>query len=685
MTAQEPKRIKNPYAVDAAAESPLFVGRETAVSWVQTQLAQPADAQKPLLIAGPARSGKTALLRHLTTLRFEPQHFTPLYIDVSTLPTNSPGSFLRALAFEIHQATNTEFTLRKTQFIAEPLHAFYQQGLQPALVAHERFLLLFDNVDALLAAANGHVSIDLLLALHELLQQAHQSTCLLALTLPDPAPAESEPPWLAQTAAFTLDYLTAAETAVLVQDPVPYPVVADVSDYIHTVTGGRPDAVQRLCHDLFTRWQQQHLQQITVADAAAVWRRRQLAEQWPAAAADAPAFGMNARARSAQTTQTVKRWRTIPRRVLQRVGGAALALVLILGIFGLTVQFVRAQMARADAAALAATQTATAAAFNQIAAERDTAVVASITAIPTRPIDTDNTATPAPSTTSTPTVTPSPTPTYTPTPSEYPPILTRSADGMSMIYIPAGSFLMGSAADDVIAAADEKPQRTVILDAFYIDQYEVNVEQYAAFLNSLGSYQRACENVDCTLPQNLAGYTSYLLEQDLGDGTVQYYPVTGFANYPANHISWYGAKAYCQSVGARLPTEAEWEYAARGADGRIYPWGNTAPDDTRAVFQSNDYSNMKPVDALPDGASPFGIYGMAGSLWEWTADWYNESYYQEAPNRNPTGPETGFMRVVRGGAWPYNNQADRLRSANRLSLSPEFISSTVGFRCARTP
>ncbi|MCA9920921.1 MAG: SUMF1/EgtB/PvdO family nonheme iron enzyme, partial [Anaerolineales bacterium] len=180
-------------------------------------------------------------------------------------------------------------------------------------------------------------------------------------------------------------------------------------------------------------------------------------------------------------------------------------------------------------------------------------------------------------------------------------------------------------------------------------------------------------------------YTNYLIEQDLGDGTVQYIPTTGFSNYPANHISWYGAQTYCQSVGARLPTEAEWEYAARGVDGRIYPWGNSAPDETKAVFQSDSFDNMKPVDALPDGVSPFGLYNMAGSLWEWTADWYNEFYYSEAPNDNPQGPETGFARVVRGGAWPYNNQAERIRTTNRLSLAPDFISSTVGFRCARNP
>jgi formylglycine-generating enzyme required for sulfatase activity len=166
---------------------------------------------------------------------------------------------------------------------------------------------------------------------------------------------------------------------------------------------------------------------------------------------------------------------------------------------------------------------------------------------------------------------------------------------------------------------------------------------------------------------------------------VQYYPITGFANYPINHVSWHGAKNYCDYVGGRLPTEAEWEYAARGTDSRIFPWGNQSPNATLAVFESASYENIKPVDALEDGRSPFGALGMAGSMWEWTADWYSETYYQESPPLDPKGPETGFARVLRGGAWPFNNHADRIRSTNRSSLTPQFISSAVGFRCVYEP
>ncbi len=254
-----------------------------------------------------------------------------------------------------------------------------------------------------------------------------------------------------------------------------------------------------------------------------------------------------------------------------------------------------------------------------------------------------------------------------------------------MILIPGDTFVMGAEENSVVAGPDEKPQHQVTLDSFYIDKYEISVAQYAAFLTQLGAYEAACAGYDCALPRELVGGTSYLSAQDLGDGTVQYTAITGFANYPANHISWYGANAYCEWTGGRLPTEAEWEYTARGTDGRIYPWGNKSPDQTLAVFQSEDFDNLKPVDALPDGASPFGVFGMAGSVWEWVNDWYDERYYQNSPAINPFGPETGLTRTIRGGGWPQNNEADRIRSTNRSALAPQFISGIVGFRCAQTP
>ena len=252
-----------------------------------------------------------------------------------------------------------------------------------------------------------------------------------------------------------------------------------------------------------------------------------------------------------------------------------------------------------------------------------------------------------------------------------------------MLLIPAGTFTMGGRENDYAASPDERPLHDVQLDSFYMDKYEVNLEQYAAFINQQEDNGGLCDTpANCVLARQDSLF-SFLDKQDVGDGTIQYFPLGGYGNYPANNISWDGAVAYCDYVNGRLPTEAEWEYAARGEDGRLYPWGDDFPNETYAVFNSESFDNLVPVDALPDGASAFGIYGMAGSMWEWTADWYDERYYLESPLLNPQGSERGLTKVTRGGAWPFNNQADRIRSSNRNALAPEQLHSIVGFRCVQ--
>ncbi|WP_420642625.1 protein kinase domain-containing protein [Candidatus Leptofilum sp.] len=293
------------------------------------------------------------------------------------------------------------------------------------------------------------------------------------------------------------------------------------------------------------------------------------------------------------------------------------------------------------------------------------------------------TATPLPSPTASPTPLPTTTATSLPTPTPLV-VLTREADGMPQVLIPVTTFLMGARDDDELAEADERSRHEVTLDAFAIDLYEVSVTQYAAFLNTLGEYVAACNSFTC-LSTRFETTRSYLT-----DNTSGYLPLEGFGDYPINNVSWHGASAYCQWVGGRLPTEAEWELAATGGDGRFYPWGDDLQiddDGTIPAVFSGTFSNLQPVTSLPEGASPFGLHHMAGNVWEWVADGYDPIYYDRSPLENPTGADVGTTGdyVLRGGG--YDSPAEELRTTNRASQrAPEFRQiPSVGFRCVTEP
>jgi WD40 repeat protein len=256
------------------------------------------------------------------------------------------------------------------------------------------------------------------------------------------------------------------------------------------------------------------------------------------------------------------------------------------------------------------------------------------------------------------TVTPSPT---APT-SEHQPgdTHTRAKDGMQMVYVPAGEFLMGSTDADSDASDDEKPQHTVYLDAFWIDKTEVSRSQFHMCVNSgMCQTPMTCEH----------------------DSIV--YDYDTFAEFPMTCVDWNQAQSYCQWVGARLPTEAEWEKAARGTDGRKYAWGNSAPDDNKANYNSRT-DNLcvgfsSKVGSYPTGASPYGALDIAGNVWEWCADWYDRDYYSSSPTNNPTGPYSNDKKVLRGGDW-CSNPRD-IRAARRDYTYPDARSMHLGFRC----
>jgi formylglycine-generating enzyme required for sulfatase activity len=244
---------------------------------------------------------------------------------------------------------------------------------------------------------------------------------------------------------------------------------------------------------------------------------------------------------------------------------------------------------------------------------------------------------------------------------------------MVIVKVEAGEFLMGSTdsdIDEVMAEcplckkdffADEQPQHLVFLDAFWIDRTEVTNAQYKLC---------ADEGVCRVVPEHMGNYD----------------PV-GKANYPIVQVTWNDAIVYCKWAGARLPTEAEWEKAARGTDGRRYPWGTEAINCNMANYAAPDghcVGETMSVESYSDlGASPFEAWNMAGNVWEWVNDWYDPNYYALSPAENPPGPAAGKERVVRGGSW--NDGHRNMRSADRGLRDPFDRYGLIGFRCAVSP
>lgn len=227
-----------------------------------------------------------------------------------------------------------------------------------------------------------------------------------------------------------------------------------------------------------------------------------------------------------------------------------------------------------------------------------------------------------------------------------PSVVSDSSDA-SMVLIPEGEFTMGSDNGD----SDEKPVHTVYLNDFYIDRYEVTNALYKVCVTA-----GACDE-----PQNTGNYDN-----------------SQYADHPVVYVDWNMAKTYCEWRGAQLPTEAQWEKAARGTDGRTYPWGEGIGCNKANYLGC--VSDTKPFGSYENGKNSYGIYDMAGNVWEWVADWYSDRYDENSPDENPLGPDSGQYRVLRGGAW--NQDAYLLRTSARLGSEPLDVYLSFGFRCA---
>ncbi len=239
-----------------------------------------------------------------------------------------------------------------------------------------------------------------------------------------------------------------------------------------------------------------------------------------------------------------------------------------------------------------------------------------------------------------------------------------SKDGAPMVLVPAGSFPMGVPSGDRDGGRDEYPRHEVFVGTFAIDKFEVTNGHYLEFVKSAGH----------RVPEHPRNPTRSLWQgESISDE---------LTDRPVVNVDWFDAEAYCRWAGKRLPTEAEWEKSAKGTSDRRFPWGNIEPTSKHLNYnqQWRGGKTLMPVGSYEAGKSPYGVYDMAGNVWEWVNDWYDAGYYEKSPQKNPKGPDTGTKKVIRGAGW--QNETPTVRIFTRVESDPAVRNESTGFRCA---
>jgi formylglycine-generating enzyme required for sulfatase activity len=249
------------------------------------------------------------------------------------------------------------------------------------------------------------------------------------------------------------------------------------------------------------------------------------------------------------------------------------------------------------------------------------------------------------------------------------------ASSSLLVTVVEGPFIMGTARTshepfsfDLQYDDTEQPQRRVWLNQYEIDRDEVSLGEYLLWLRQQQRH----------LPEEARRLIDHVT-------TIHALPPKTLARWPALYVTWSEASAFCRAQGKRLPTEAEWEKAARGDSGNLFPWGHRPPTPALAMFGQyhvHEIPIVAPVDSGEEGRSPYGLHHMAGNAAEWVEDWFGIDYYATMPDRNPHGPANGRYKVVRGGSW--KSAPALLRTATRGGASPDQRAATIGFRCARS-